>query len=81
MEITCLMGEKYSSPGVDGVHWEGFKLGFKEERDKTRLTTDELRDSMPVLGMRSEAKLKSIYNNAHNMANKQEELEAPVQLT
>jgi len=29
--------------------------------------------------MRSKAKLKSVYNNAHNMANKQEELEAPVQ--
>lgn len=81
MEITGLMGEKYSSPGVNGFCWEEFKLDFKGERDKNRLTTDEFRDSMPVLGMRSKAKLKSICNNAHNMANKQKELEAPVQLT
>ena len=34
---------------------------------------------MPWLGVRSIAQLKCIYNNAHSMGNKQEELEAIVQ--
>ena len=39
---------------------EGFKLGSKGEGDITRLTRDEPRRGMPVLGVRSIAQLKCI---------------------
>jgi len=47
--------------------------------DITRLTADEPRLGVPGLGVRSTARLKCIYTNAHSMGNKQEELEAIVQ--
>jgi len=71
--------EKDSHVWVGGAHQEGFKLGSKGEGDITRLTGDEPRRDMPVLGVKSIAQLKCIYINPQSMGNKQEELEAMVQ--
>ncbi|KAK4828567.1 hypothetical protein QYF61_027657 [Mycteria americana] len=53
--------------------------GSKGEGDVTRLTREEPKGGMPMLGVKSIAQLKCIYTNACSMGNKQEELEAIVQ--
>ena len=65
--------------GDGGAHREGYKLGLKGVRDKTRCTRDEPGGSVPVLGLDSIGQLKCTYANARNMGNKREELEAVVQ--
>jgi len=52
---------------------------LKGEGDTTRLTRDEPRGGMPVLRGKLIAPFKCIYTNAHNMGNKQKDLEATVQ--
>ncbi|KAJ7421833.1 hypothetical protein WISP_41094 [Willisornis vidua] len=54
-------------------------LGLKKEGANTRLAREERRTGKPELGAKSAAQLKSIYPNAHNMGNKQEELKAILQ--
>lgn len=57
----------------------GLKTRFEGERSKTRFPRDEPRGGMPVLGLKPIVQLKCIHTNAHNMGNKQEELETSVQ--
>lgn len=61
---------------MDG--WEVFKLFIKGDRDEMRLDRDETGGTTQGLGMRARVQIKWIYTTAHNMGNKQEELEATV---
>ena len=60
-------GKSILAHDLAGLTERGFKLGSKGEGDITRLTRDEPRRGMPVLGVRSIAQLKCICTNARSM--------------
>lgn len=64
------------SPRAVRACGKGFKLGVKEEGNKTRLTRDEPGGIIIGLGLRQGAQLKCIYTNACSLGSKEEELQA-----